>query len=285
MSKHKPPKNDKYQPRKDLKDYTIDKEVEGMVPNASGEPMPEVPRKDDKPVIDDVENMVPKVKDSDKIYVTKELQDGDPKMPANALKTLVKNQQDDAEELIDTMSKKDGGYMSQIKKLTKEQKEKLVREIVKRKVTQFLSEQDDKDKPETDAPVEEPVADTPEPTPAADAPTEPADISTPAPEPTPEPEPAPEPTPEEPAEPAPAPEEPETAPEEPSEDDSMGGDARIDNFIKALDQKPGTLMKVKTIMQVIQKVLKDEDPKRKLGFLAIMKRLIDRSVQKQSPSE
>ena len=120
MSKHKPPKNDKYQPRKDLKDYTIDKEVEGMVPNASGEPMPEVPRKDDKPVIDDVENMVPKVKDSDKIYVTKELQDGDPKMPANALKTLVKNQQDDAEELIDTMSKKDGGYMSQIKKLTKE---------------------------------------------------------------------------------------------------------------------------------------------------------------------
>ena len=65
----------------------------------------------------------------------------------------------------------------------------------------------------------------------------------------------------------------------------MGGDARIDNFIKALDQKPGTLMKVKTIMQVIQKVLKDEDPKRKLGFLAIMKRLIDRSIQKQSPSE
>lgn len=281
MSKHKPPKNDKYQPRKDLKDYTIDKEVEGMVPNASGEPMPEVPRKDDKPVIDDVENMVPKVKDSDKIYVTKELQDGDPKMPANALKTLVKNQQDDAEELIDTMSKKDGGYMSQIKKLTKEQKEKLVREIVKRKVTQFLSEQDDKDKPETDAPAEEPVADTPEPTPAPDAPAEPADITPPAPEPTPEPEPAPE----EPAEPEPAPEEPEPAPEEPAEDDSMGGDARINNFIKALDQKPGTLMKVKTIMQVIQKVLKDEDPKRKLGFLAIMKRLIDRSIQKQSPSE
>ena len=281
MSKNKPPKNDKYQPRKDLKDYTIDKEVEGMVPNASGEPMPEVPRKDDKPVIDDVENMVPKVKDSDKIYVTKELQDGDPKMPANALKTLVKNQQDDAEELIDTMSKKDGGYMSQIKKLTKEQKEKLVREIVKRKVTQFLSEQDDKDEPETDAPAEEPVADTPEPTPTPDAPAEPADIAPPAPESTPEPEP----TPEEPAEPEPAPEEPEPAPEEPAEDDSMGGDARIDNFIKALDQKPGTLMKVKTIMQVIQKVLKDEDPKRKLGFLAIMKRLIDRSIQKQSPSE
>ena len=93
MAKHKQPKNDKHKARKDLKDYTVDKEVEGMVPNASGEPLPEVPRKDDKPIIDDVDNMVPKVKDSDKIYVTKELQDGDPKMPAHALKTLVKKQQ------------------------------------------------------------------------------------------------------------------------------------------------------------------------------------------------
>ena len=137
MSKHKLPKNAKHQPRKDLKDYTIDKEVEGMVPNASGKPMPEVPRKDDKEVIDDVENMVPKVKDSDKIYITKELQDGDPKMPSHALKTLVKNQEEDAKELIDTLSKKDGGYMTQIEKLTKEQKEKLVKEIVKRKVVKF----------------------------------------------------------------------------------------------------------------------------------------------------
>jgi hypothetical protein len=107
-------------------------------------PLPEVPRKDDKEVIDDVENMVPKVKDSDKIYVTKELEDGDPKMPSNALKTLVKNQEEDAKELIDTLSKKDGGYMTQIEKLTKEQKEKLVKEIVKRKVVKFLSEQDNK---------------------------------------------------------------------------------------------------------------------------------------------
>ena len=108
MAKYKHPKNEKHKARKDLKDYTIDKEVEGMVPNASEEPMPEVPRKDDKEVIDDVENMVPKVKDSDRIYVTKELQDGDPKMPSHALKTLVKNQEEDAKELIDTLSKKDG---------------------------------------------------------------------------------------------------------------------------------------------------------------------------------
>jgi hypothetical protein len=37
MAKHKQPKNEKHKARKDLKDYTIDKEVEGMVPNASGE--------------------------------------------------------------------------------------------------------------------------------------------------------------------------------------------------------------------------------------------------------
>ena len=141
MAKYKQPKNEKHKARKDLKDYTIDKEVEGMVPNASGEPLPEVPRKDDKEVIDDVENMVPKVKDSDRVYVTKDMEDGDSKMPSNALKQLVKNQEEDAKELIDILSKKDGGYMTQIEKLTKEQKEQLVKEIVKRKVVKFLSEQ------------------------------------------------------------------------------------------------------------------------------------------------
>ena len=39
------PKNEKHKSRKDLKDYTLDKDVEGMVPNASGEPMPNVDRK------------------------------------------------------------------------------------------------------------------------------------------------------------------------------------------------------------------------------------------------
>ena len=50
MAKYKQPKNEKHKARKDLKDYTVDKEVEGMVPNASGEVMPDVPRKDDKEV-------------------------------------------------------------------------------------------------------------------------------------------------------------------------------------------------------------------------------------------
>ena len=80
---------------------------------------------------------------------------------ANSLKTFVKNQEEDAEELIHTLSKKDGGYMSQIKKLTKEQKEKLVREIVKRKVTKFLSEHVLNTITNEQEEDEEPVADTP----------------------------------------------------------------------------------------------------------------------------
>ena len=275
MSKHKSPKNAKHQPRKDLKDYTIDKEVEGMVPDASGEPMPEVPRKDDKEVIDDVENTVPKVKDSDRIYVTKELQDGDPKMPSHALKTLVKNQEEDAKELIDTLSKKDGGYMTQIEKLTKEQKEKLVKEIVKRKVVKFLSEQaeeeDDNIEQPTEEPTEEPVADTPEPTPAPDAPAEPAD--TPEPEVTPEPD---------------ASAEPEVAPEPTGgEDDQAGdtGDPRVSKFLEAMEQKPGTLAQVTLMMKTINQLLNKKDARGKIQFLAFMKRLVDKSLQKMDPSD
>ena len=281
MAKYKQPTNDKYNPRKDLKDYVVDKEVEGMVPNASGEPLPEVPRKDDKEVIDDVENMVPKVKDSDRIYVTKELQDGDPKMPSHALKTLVKNQEEDAKELIDTLSKKDGGYMTQIEKLTKEQKEKLVKEIVKRKVVKFLSEQDDKEtdniEQPTEEPTEEPVADTPEPTPAPEAPAEPAD--SPEPEVTPEPE---------------APAEPEVAPEpeEPAEpvggvDSQEGdtGDPRVSKFLEAMEQKPGTLAQVTLMMKTINKFLNEKDARGKIQFLAFMKRLVDKSLQKMDPKD
>ena len=282
MAKHKQPKNDKHKARKDLKDYTIDKEVEGMVPNASGEPLPEVPRKDDKEVIDDVENMVPKVKDSDRVYVTKDMEDGDSKMPSKALKQLVKHQEEDAKELIDTLSKKDGGYMTQIEKLTKEQKEKLVREIVKRKVVKFLSEQADNEDETTDTP-EEPVADTPEPTPAPEAPAEPADAA-----PTPAPMPEPEPAPEEPPAEEPAPEEPpaeEPPAEEPAPEDPGTGDPRVSKFVEAMKQKPGTLLQIQLLMDAIKMTLDDKNGKQKIQFLALLKRLVDRSLQKMDPSD
>jgi hypothetical protein len=287
--KYKQPKNEKHSARKDLKDYTIDKEVEGMVPNASGEAMPEVPRKDDKPVIDDVENMVPKSKPADAVYPIKDMEDGDPKMSQHALKTLVKNQKEDAEELIDTMAKKDGGYMSQIKKLTKEQQEKLVRELVRRKVIKFLAEQEDKEqKDQAEAPeaeAEAPEAEAPE-APETEAPeAEAPEAEVPTPEAPAEPTPAPTPAAEEPeAEEEPAEEEPETdeapAEEEPeAEEPSTSGDARVENFIKALDQQPNIILQIKMIMSVLNRIMANDDRKQKIGKISLLKRVVDKALQ------
>jgi hypothetical protein len=281
MSKHKQPKNEKHKPRKDLKDYTGEGTNDCQW-EASGEILPG-DRKDDKfPNPDDkiypfVANhdkdqekitMVPELKDADRVYPIKDMQDGNPKMAAHAKSTFEKNVENDAKDLIDTLSKKDGGYMSQIKKLTKEQKEKLVREIVKRRIINFINEQEEPEEPaepETpDAPDTPDATDTPEPAAAPETP-----------------EVAPEPT-DEPA----SPEEPPADTEEPPADtDGAGSDARIDNFVKALEQKPGTLIQVKLLMGVIKKLLNDKNPKQKLQLLAFMKRLIDRSLQKQSPIE
>ncbi len=278
MAKYKQPTNDKYNPRKDLKDYVADKEAKGMVPNASGEALPEVPRKDDKEVIDDVENMVPNVKDSDKIYVTKELQDGDPKMPSHALKTLVKNQEEDVKELIDTLSKKDGGYMTQIEKLTKEQKEKLVKEIVKRKVVKFLDEQalnTIKTEQEDETTPEEKPADT-EPvdteTPA------PADTETPAPIDT-EPAATETPAPTDSETPADSSIEKDSEVSSPEDSDQSDADPRVDNFIKSLEQKEGMLQQVKLLMKVVKSITNDKDEKSKIGFLGLLKRVIDKSLK------
>ena len=285
--KYKQPKNEKHSARKDLKDYTIDKEVEGMVPNASGEAMPEVPRKDDKLVIDDVENMVPKSKPADAVYPIKDMEDGDPKMAQHALKTLVKNQKEDAEELIDTMAKKDGGYMSQIKKLTKEQQEKLVRELVRRKVIKFLAEQEDKEQEnqekesEVEAP-ETPEAEAPETqAPETQAPeTQAPETQSPA---------APETTvasgeesgEEVEAEEDPKDIEPTASEEEPeAEEPAASGDARIENFVKALDQQPNIVLQIKMIMAVLNRILAKDDKRKKIGKISLLKRVVDKALQK-----
>ena len=255
--KHKTPTNTKHKSRKDLKDYTLDKDIDNMVPGSTGELQPG-DRKDDKEVIDDIENMVPKTKDSDTIYPIKDMEDGDPKMSANAMKTFKKNIEDDAQDLIDTLSKKDGGYMTQIEKLTKEQKEKLVREIVKRKVAKFIVEQEEKE--------EEPLADTPEPEAAPGAPAIPADAEVPVEEPAPEPE-AEEPAPE-----AEAPEAEAEAPE---------GDTRVQNFVTALQQKQNFIQQVEMVMKVVNQLLAADDTPRKKGKLTFLNRVIKRAIEKQ----
>ena len=180
--KYKKPENKKHKPRKDLKDYE-GKETKNMVIDASGEPQPDVPRKIKYSDIGDSENMVYDVKDSDRVYPIKDMQDGNPKMAKHALKTFNKNVEEDAKDYIETMSKKDGGYMSKIKKLTKEQKEMLVREIVRKKIHSFITESELSkivEQPAEEAPLE----DTPEPVAEPEAPAVPAD--TPEPEATPD---------------------------------------------------------------------------------------------------
>jgi len=292
MAKYKQPKNEKHKARKDLKDYTGEGTNDCQW-DAHGEVLPG-PRKDDKfPNKDakiykhvanhktsgDGPNMVVDLKDSDRIYPIKSMQDGDPKMRDHAKKTFEKNIEDDAKEFIETLAKRDGGYTSQIKKLTKEQKEKLVREVVRRKVLQFLSEQEDKEKETTDAtdatgePAETPAEPEAAPATPADPPTptttEPIAPATPAePEPEAEPEAKSEPEPEA---------EPETKEDDP-DGDGQPGDARISNFVKALEQKPNIVQQMKTIMSVINKITSDDDKKRKIGKLMLLKRAIDRAV-------
>ena len=284
--KYKKPENKKHKPRKDLKDYE-GKETENMVLDASGEPQPDVPRKIKYSDIGDSENMVYDVKDSDRAYPIKDMQDGDPKMAKHALKTFDKNVEADAKDYIETMSKIDGGYMSKIKKLTKEQKEKLVREIVRKKIQSFIMEAELSKVVE--APEEKPLEDTPEPPPAPEAPAIPADA--PAPEATPEmPAPtgaatAPEAPPEAPAPEAPAPEAPPEGEETPvdtndPDGDGQQGDARINNFVLAVQQKPNIVQQVKMIMNVVQKITAEDDRKHKIAKFGLLKRAVDKFLSK-----
>ena len=262
--KYKKPENSKHKPRKDLKDYQ-GKETDNMVIDASGEPAPDVPRKIKYSDIGDSENMVSKTKDSDIMYPIKSMEDGDIKMPAHAMKTFKKNIEADTKDVLATLAKKDGGYMTQIEKLTKEQKEKLVREIVKRKVAKFIVEQAEK---------EEPLADTPEPEPAVDAPA----VSAEAP-PAPEVEAPPAPEPEAPTEPE-APAEPEAeAPEE--EAPEVDADTRVANFVTAVQSKGNFIQQTEMLMKVINQLMSADEPKQKRGKLGFLQRVIKRSIEKQ----
>ena len=108
--------------------------------------------------------------------------------------------------------------------------------------------------PEPDAPAE-PADSTPEPTDAA-AELPPAET------------------------PAETPAEPEDDKEPAEAPDAGEGDQRISKFITALEEKPNLVQRVKVIMQVINKITADDDKKRKIGKLSLLKRAIDRKVSK-----
>ena len=198
-SKYKKPENAKPTYRKDIKDYTLDDKDEKLNPYTTGDKIKNVLRKTDKEVVDTGDLYV-KYKADDRLYKDVETGEYDPKHAAKVLK----KRQDDDEKLSKDQIK------DKIENLTREGKERLVREYFSRKIRQQLNEQPTEPTPEEDpaaapAPEEAPAPDptaaadpsatsdplagmaspTPDATAAPEAPA--ADATTPAPEATPAP--------------------------------------------------------------------------------------------------
>jgi hypothetical protein len=161
-SKYKTPKDfeksQKPKLRKDLKDYTADDKKGGMNPRTTGDMQHNVLRKRDKQMQDDGK-LYPTYNDDDRLY--KDLEDGDYD-PKTAAKRLKKRQDAEEKEVADVLQDK-------IENLTREQRERLVREYVRRKIAKIIKEQGNP----TDAPADAP--DAPDAPPPADAPAPPTD--------------------------------------------------------------------------------------------------------------
>ena len=169
-SKYKKPENTKYKSRKDLKDYTMDDKDGGMNPKSTKEKQLNVLRKTDKEMVDTGDLNV-KYNAEDRLYKDLEKAEYDPK---DAAKKLKKRQ--DAEEKETTAVIKD-----KIENLTREQKERLVREYVRRKIAKILIEQPVTEEPPVEEPTtEEPTAEEPVPVDPAATPAPDMDMATPA---------------------------------------------------------------------------------------------------------
>lgn len=243
-SKYKKPENTKYKSRKDLKDYTMDDKDGKLNPKSTGEKQGNVLRKTDKPMVDDG-NMDVKWNADDRLY--KDLEDGeyDEKHAAKVLKKRQDQDEKDNEKNI----------KDKIENLTREQKERLVREYVRRKITRILKEQT--------TPEEEPVpnAEVPAPTDPAAAPAPidtttppPADAAAPAPTDTPAPTDAPAPT----AEPAP-------------EDEKA---VAVEKFVNFLKNQTGNIARIEAVARALNSTFpKDAEPADVINFYKLLKRL------------
>lgn len=202
-SKYKAPKDleksQKPKPRKDLKDYTHDDKKGALNPKSTGEKQSNVLRKTDKEMVDDGKYDVKYNADS-RLY--KDLEDGEYD-PKHAAKVFKKRQ--DADEKDNEKNIQD-----KIENLTREGRERLVREYVRRKIQSVLREAEETETPADEAPTEEMPADvstdtvaapteptTPETAPADVTATEPTAAPAATPAPTDTTTPAPEATPEE----------------------------------------------------------------------------------------
>lgn len=251
-SKYKAPKDleksQKPKTRKDLKDYTLDDKDGKLNPKSTGDKQLNVLRKTDKEVVDTGKLDI-KYDADDRLY--KELEDGnyDPKTAATRLK---KRQDSEEKEIKDVIKDK-------IENLTREQKESLVREYIRRKIQKVLVEQSTT--PEEETPAEEtPTADaaaTPptEETPAADVTATP-DMTMPSATPS-----APAATPTDITTPPATGEEPQTEPGEEEAKAELEPDTKLalntDRFVKSIKEMTGTVEKIKAIASVIKQSTDD----------------------------
>ena len=151
-TKYKSPKDleksTKPNTRKDIKDYTGE-EAHGMVPNLSKGVQPLVVRKYATDVLDDVENMVPKIVD----HIYKKVEEGE-YSPEHARKVFEKMQLAGTEEYIKKLERIDHvaitnslvkpenkeNLKESISKLSEEQKEQVIRKYVRNKIAKILRE-------------------------------------------------------------------------------------------------------------------------------------------------
>jgi len=184
-SKYKKPENTKPKYRKDIKDYTVDDKDGKLNPYTTGEKQKNVLRKTDKEFVDTGDLYI-KYNADDRLY--KDIEDGEYD-PKHAAKVLKKRQ--DADEKLSKDQIKD-----KIENLTREGKERLVREYISKKIKRKLHEQptpeeatdslDDMGALSPEAAAPDPMTAPPETDAAAPTPeTAPASNAAPAPETTP----------------------------------------------------------------------------------------------------
>ena len=242
-SKYKKPENKKPTYRKDIKDYTMDNKDGNLNPKSAGEKIPNLLRKTDKEMQDDGK-MYPTYNADDRLY--KDLEDGDYD-PKTALKRMKKRQDTEEKDVL----------KDKIENLTREQKERLVREYVRRKLINRLVEAAPGEEPEIEElPMDAPEAEVPAAEPTAEVPTE-----TPAPE-------APAPTAEVPAE-APA----ETpAPDANAEMDAPAKEAlAIERFSNHLKEEGGNISRLKSIAKVLNATFRESEPEDVQNFYRMLK--------------
>lgn len=239
-SKYKAPKDleksQKPKARKDLKDYTEEDKDGKLNPKSTGDKQLNVLRKTDKAVQDDGK-MYPTYNADDRLYKDLEDADYDPK---TAAKRMEKREKEEEKTIQD-----------KINSLTVEQRERLVREYIRKKIAMQLFEQAETETPE-ETPEEDPLA------------TEPTTEPTPAPTETPTPTPAPAET--------PAPDASAEAPA--SEMDAQQKEAlAIERFSTHLRNEGGNISRIKSIARVLNATFKEAEPEDVHNFYKMLRTL------------